>query len=99
MADKSTKNLEESETVTLLLEVLFEKCEPEFEWDISEPYIYSDHPDHGGGRIQRDIEGVTFIGAGDLSRSEFIVIFGKAFVIAIENHAIENYEKYCSEEL
>lgn len=99
MADKSTKNLEESETVTLLLEVLFEKCEPEFEWDISEPYIYGDHPDHGGGRIQRDIEGVTFVGMIGFSRSETIRIFGNPFVIAAENHALENYEKYCSEEL
>ena len=108
MADKSTKKseipkiskcLEDSEMFTLMLEAFFETCEPEFEWDISEPYRYGDHPDHGGGRIRRDIEGITFIGAGDLSRSEFIAVFGKAFVTAIEGHALENYEKYCNEEM
>ena len=99
MTYKATKQLEKSETFALMLEAFFESCDPEFEWDISLPYRYGDHPDYGGGLIQRDIEGVTLIGAIDLSRDECVDLFGQHFVSAVEDHALENQNEICKEEL
>lgn len=99
MTDTAKKQLEKSETFALMLEAFFESCEPEFEWDISAPYRYGDHPDYGGGRVQRDIEGVALSGTSDLSRAECVELFGQRFVRAVEDHALENHETYCNEEL
>ena len=94
MTNKTT----ESKTLGLLLEVFFDICEPEFEWNISEPYLHGDHPDIGGGSIHRDIEGATFVGTSDLSRSECVELFGKQFVIAVEDHALAHSELFCGED-
>lgn len=99
MNNKTAKNIGKSATFKFMIESFFEGCEPEFEWKLSAPYKDGDHPDYGGGRTMRDIEDATLIGTrsysfDDLSRHECVEAFGRRFVEAVEQHAVENHETY-----
>ena len=99
MNDRKAKKIEFSEPLLLMLEAFFENCDPEIEWHFSEPYREGDHPVGGGGRIQVDIERAELTGAGCLSRSDCLELFGKRFVDEAESYACKNFEQYCDEDI
>lgn len=92
--------IEDTEGFKIMLETFFEYLEPEFDWEISEPYRFGDHPDVVGGLMQRDIESVTLVSAeANLSRKDCVKAFGETFVRAVEDHALKNPHIYCHQQL
>lgn len=65
----------------------------EFDYELSRPYTYGDHPDYGGGLTCVDIESCSFT-PHTVKRADITRVLGPDVLDWLDEYGLENHEIY-----